>query len=355
MNAAASISDTSATTSGEAMRGPAAPRGRHAGDLAPGEILFRANPKTRYRSIIVIDGIIPGPALGSFGVVHDGDATGALRLALRSARSATRQAALADLPFGGGFAALIAPDGPLDHAALHESLDESVRLTQGRFQATADERGAPRPGAQGMGATTASALGMFLAIEEGLRRQRIALKGAPVAIHGLADVGLALGERLHEAGARLVVADADPLRAHAAARLLDAQVVDEARILATPCDVLVPCARGGARFATPATRIAAALVCGTAADPLFDVVDEHGLLWLPDDLVASGGLIAASLLPRRPRPGHELVEAIYGIGQRVHEFAERRGHGRTREVADAWIAEKLAARPAWSGWPTLPR
>lgn len=340
--------------------------------VVPGEVLARTDSKTGLKTIIVIDGIAPGPALGDCSFVAHRDGASALRLALEGARSTTRRAVLADLPFGGGHAVLIAPEQTAHRAKLFESLRESVRLAQGRFLAMDDDqftaadlratggtppiRGqAPSYGNCRVDPRSAAALGVFLAIESALRRGRISVREAVVAVHGLGPIGFALCERLHAAGARLVVSDANSARARSASRLFDAWVVDEQDIFTTPCDVLVPCAVAAARFIEPSTRISAPLVCGTAADALFDVIDERGLLWLPDDLVASGSLIAGAMKLLQFGDDSDPVKMIKRIAQRVEEFLERRDGRSSKEVIDAWICEKLAARPCWTGWTTIMR
>ena len=206
-----------------------------------------------------------------------------------------------------------------------------------------------------IGPASAAALGVFLAIEEGLRGERASVRGATVVVHGLDSVGFALCERLRDAGARLIVSDANPARARAASRLFDAQVVDEPAIFSTHCDVLAPCSAAASRFIESSTVIAAPLVCGTAADALFDVIDERGLIWLPDDLVASGGLIAGAMTLLRLGGSSEPVKMISRIAHRVGEFLERREGRSSKEVLDAWISERLAARPLWTGWTTIMR
>ena len=348
-----------------------APRGRLFGAVGPGEILFRTDRASQLRSIIVVDAVIPGTALGGCTLIANSDESGALGFALQRARSATRQAALADLPFGGGHAVLIAPAGPYDRSAFFDSFGEAVGSAKGRFIATQDtgceasDMRAARARTQFVsGAATssiltsspapASALGLFLAIEAALHRMRKRLKRATVAVHGLDATALALCERLREAGARLVVADADPTHAEDASQRFDAAIVGEHEFAGANCDVLVPCSRRISRFVDQSTRPQAALVCGTSADLLLDGLSTEDGIWLPDDLVACGGLVCGTRKFLQPSAGGEVVEEIARIGGRVHEFMERRDGRSSQAVADDWIAEKLVERATWPDWQTTP-
>jgi len=348
-----------------------APRGRLFCEVGPGEILFRTDLASQLRSIIVVDAVIPGPALGGCTLIANADESGALGFALQRARSATRQAALADLPFGGGHAVLIAPAGPFDRSAFFNSFGQAVGLAKGRFIATEDtgcdasDMRAARTRTQFVsGAATssiltsspapASALGLFLAIESALHRMRMRLKRATVAVHGLDATALALCERLREAGARLVIADVDPTHAEDASRRFDATIVGEHEFAGTHCDVLVPCSRRISRFVERSTRLQASLVCGTSADLLLDGLNAEDGTWLPDDLVACGGLVCNTRKFLQPSIGSQVVEEIARIRQRVHEFIERCAGRQSQAVADDWIAEKLAGRAAWTGWQTTP-
>src|SRR5207253_11084538 len=76
--------------------------------------------------------------------------------------------------------------------------------------------------------------------------QRKDLAGLHVAVQGVGHVGAHLARELHHAGARLTLSDVDPARRAAVAAEVGATAVDPEAILELPCDVLAPCALGGA-------------------------------------------------------------------------------------------------------------
>ena len=75
---------------------------------------------------------------------------------------------------------------------------------------------------------------------------RDSLEGVHVAVQGVGHVGYHLCKELARAGAKLSVADVDPLKAERAQREFGATVVPLDEIFEIECDVLAPCALGSA-------------------------------------------------------------------------------------------------------------
>jgi glutamate dehydrogenase/leucine dehydrogenase len=118
---------------------------------------------------------------------------------------------------------------------------------------------------------TPTALGCFLAIVEaaafafGTRD----LRGKRVAIQGVGAVGLPLAVHLKAAGASIVAADVDPRALDRAREELGTlEVVAPEEILSVPCDVLAPCAGGGALDERTIDRLACRMVYGSANNQL---------------------------------------------------------------------------------------
>ncbi|MEI9851470.1 MAG: hypothetical protein WDN24_12265 [Sphingomonas sp.] len=100
------------------------------------------------------------------------------------------------------------------------------------------------------------------------RRLGSGLEGLTVAVQGLGNVGYRLCRLLHEAGARLIVADPRDGVADRAAAELGASVVPAAELLDVPADIVAPCALGGVLTPDSAARLQAAVVCGGANNQL---------------------------------------------------------------------------------------
>jgi len=170
-----------------------------------------------------------------------------------------------------------------------------------------------------------------------------------VAIQGVGHVGMWLARILQGQGFPLLIADVDAGRAAQAARELGAEVVSPEGILCAPCDVLAPCALGGAISVESAVRLRARIVCGSANNILAtpeagDELARRGICYAPDYLVNAGGLIRGAeyyLLNRAD--SRQSIARIYDRTKLVLERARQTAISTSR-VADE-IAEKRLARP----------
>ena len=256
----------------------------------------------------------------------------------------TFKAAITGLPLGGAKGVIAYhPDSPPDEyhrkLALHD-FAEHVESFEGRY-ITAQDAGtslqdiayvgrftdhiAGRPRSEG-GAGDPSpytAHGVEVAIQASMR---IPLAGRRVVIIGLGHVGSALARRLHEAGARLAVADIDPHK-RALADQLGAEWLTPAQALVAEADLLAPCALGGVLRPDTIARLRVPIIAGAANNQLSgeaaaDLLHERGVVWAPDFVSNAGGLIAVA----DELNGFDLsrVErSIERIGETLHEIYTR--------------------------------
>lgn len=319
------------------------------------------DPVTGLRAIIAIHDTRLGPALGGCRYLAYPDDDSALRDAIRLARGMSYKAALAGLPHGGGKAVILRPAHVPDRAALFEAFGRMVETLGGRYITAVDSgtssldmdcvalhtrhvtstqaAGDPSP---------CTALGVFA----GIRASALArlgsddLEGLRIAVQGLGNVGYALAEQLAAAGAELLVSDLDPGRVQLAVEQLGAHPVASDALLTTPCDILAPCGLGGVLNAQSAPQLRCAVVAGAANNQLAspdiaDLLEARGILYAPDYVINSGGLIHVALRHR----GDDLpaiTAHLARIGQRLtdiyaHAQADKRSPAR---VADA-LAERL--------------
>lgn len=319
------------------------------------------DPVTGLRAIIAIHDTRLGPALGGCRYLAYPDDDSALRDAIRLARGMSYKAALAGLPHGGGKAVILRPAHVPDRAALFEAFGRMVETLGGRYITAVDSgtssldmdcvalhtrhvtstqaAGDPSP---------CTALGVFA----GIRASALArlgsddLEGLRIAVQGLGNVGYALAEQLAAAGAELLVSDLDPGRVQLAVEQLGAHPVASEALLTTPCDILAPCGLGGVLNAQSAPQLRCAVVAGAANNQLAspdiaDLLEARGILYAPDYVINSGGLIHVALRHR----GDDLpaiTAHLARIGQRLtdiyaHAQADKRSPAR---VADA-LAERL--------------
>lgn len=326
------------------------------------------DPASGASGVIAIDSVALGPATGGcrFWSYDDDDAM--LRDAQRLARGMSYKNAMAGLPLGGGKSVLRRPPGLFNRDALFRAFGRALNELGGEYLAaedvgtsTADMAtvrsvspyvfGLPAlEGAAGGDPSPWTALGVFLSIEVLMARRGLTLAGSRIAVQGLGHVGAALCQRLHEAGAELVVADIDERSVERLLEALPAERADPAAIHRATVDLFAPCALGGILDAARIPEIRATIVAGAANNQLATPEDgrrlhTRGILYGPDYVVNAGGIInvAAEYL----RSDQDQVAAqVARIGPRLATLLDRADaeHVTPAEAADAIARELLAGQ-----------
>jgi len=338
---------------------------------APHErVLIAADAESGLRTMIAVHSTARGPAFGGCRLWAYENDLAAHHDALRLSQGMSMKNALAGLPFGGGKAVIVKPKGEFDRAKLFAAFARAVDSLQGAYitaedvgTTTADMRGVqaltqyvsgiPREGAFGGDPSPKTAWGVFVSIEAGAKTVlgRSDLQGLRVAIQGLGAVGWHLAEFLHQAGAKLVVADIDAAKTAKAQAQFGAEVVTVEHILAAPCEVLAPCALGASLNAASIPTLQAQLICGAANNQLAmphdgDELAKRGITYLPDYLVNAGGIISVAREYRGEGEEGAVMAEVSRIAERVQELLQRiKSSGRTPAAeADAW-AQSLLVKP----------
>jgi leucine dehydrogenase len=189
--------------------------------------------------------------------------------------------------------------------------------------------------------------GLRAAVEARLGRDDLA--GISVAVQGLGNVGRHLCRLLHEAGARLVVADLNPQAVHDAVERFGARSVPVDEILSADVDVVAPCALGGVFHRRSIARLRAAVAAGAANNQLACDDDgqrlfEAGVLYAPDYVINAGGIISAGLEYLGETDLQAVSARVAGIAGTLEGIFERsRETGiATHRIADAMARERLA-------------
>lgn len=176
------------------------------------------------------------------------------------------------------------------------------------------------------------------------------LEGRHVVVLGTGKVGAALARHLHEAGARLTLADVRTDVVAALAAELGAEVVAVDEALAVECDVLSPCAMGAVLSAASIPSLRCAAVCGAANNQLAvdedgDRLADAGVLYAPDYVVNAGGVI--NIADETAPGGYDQARAlarVAGIEQTLDRvFAIAASEGLTPAAAADRLAEDRLA------------
>lgn len=328
-------------------------------------VVLTSDPQTGLRAIIALHDTRRGPAFGGCRLWSYADESSALLDALRLSEGMSLKNALAGLPFGGGKAVILKPRGTFDRAALFAAFGRAVQALDGAYR-TAEDVGTTladmrvvrehTPYVSGIGAAGEfggdpspwTAWGVFVAIRAGVQARlgRASLAGVRVAVQGLGSVGMHLAALLHDAGAKLVVADIDPVRVVKACARFDAASAGCDEILGADVDVLAPCALGAALNAATVPAVRAAIVAGAANNQLASLADgdalhARGITLLPDFLVNAGGIVSVVREHLGEGDVATLRTEVSRIGERVLELLDRvdRTGMAPARVAEAWARE----------------
>lgn len=332
-----------------------------------GEFVMLKDEASGLEGVIAIHSRVLGPGAGGTRFWHYESHEAMLADAARLAEGMSYKNAMADLPLGGAKAVIRRPERPFDREALFAAFGRAVDRLGGRYVTAEDVgttvedmavvRGETRhvaglPLAEGRAGGDPSPLtarGVFVSMRHAVEtRLRKPLAECTVAIQGVGHVGASLAAMLHEAGAKLILADVDSERVARVAVATGAEVTSVNQILAARADVLAPCALGGVLDAASIARLSARLVCGAANNQLATPADgarlaDRGVLYAPDYVVNSGGIInvAAEYLGWSRAEVGVRVEATHERLERVWAHAE--ATGRTPNLAADELAQQAIA------------
>ena len=318
------------------------------------------DPITGLKAVIAIHNSRLGPALGGCRYLAYPDDESAVADAVRLAQGMSYKAALAGLSHGGGKAVIIRPAHVENRAALFEAFGRCIEQLDGRFITAIDSGTSVADmdciAQQTQHVTSTSAAGdpsphAAMGVFAGIRSTAMArlgsdnLEGLRVAVQGLGNVGFALAQQLHAAGAELLVSDIDPGKVQLAMEQLGAHPVANDSLLSTPCDIFAPCGLGAVLNSHSVAQLRCSAVAGSANNQLthLDVADQlerRGILYAPDYVINSGGLIYVSL----KHQGAELSTITAHLSKISSRLTEVFAHAQAEKRSQARVADELAER-----------
>ena len=319
------------------------------------ELHFKNDEPSQLKAIIAIHNTKLGPALGGCRCIEYDNEEAAVSDVIRLAQGMSYKAALAGVPQGGGKAVIMKPRIIEDRVALYRAFGRFVNSLGGRYitaidsgtnlsdmdqvsQATPHVSGSNR---DGLDPSPVTALGVFMGIKAAVKHRlnRGSLEGIHVAIQGVGNVGRALAELLHSAGARLTLTDIDTTYLNALQQRFQAAVVQPQDIYSVPCDVFSPCGLGGVINDTTLGQLNCSIVAGSANNQLAeprhgDLLHRREILYAPDYVINAGGLIKVSLGIVGVSP--------HGIERKTRDIERTLIDIFTRSQADNMAAHRIA-------------
>jgi leucine dehydrogenase len=341
------------------------------------QVSFATDPESGYRGIIAIHNTILGPSLGGTRFWHYENDAEALNDVLRLSRGMTYKAAVAGLNLGGGKSVIIGHNKTTDREPIFRAHGRHVEYLGGRY-ITAEDVGtnihdmdyirmetrhvvglAGRSGDP----SPVTAFGVYRGIKACAKfvYGDDSLVGKTVTVQGCGNVGYHLCQHLAEEGAKLVVTDIDAHRVQRVVEEFKATAAKPDDIYAVDADIFAPCALGAVVNDDTVRQFKVAIIAGAANNQLDeerhgDMLDEQGIVYAPDYVINSGGLINVNAevegwsLERSHRKAAEIYETILGVLQIAQEegipsyvAADRLAE---RRIRDAGTAKHSAAEQA---------
>jgi glutamate dehydrogenase (NAD(P)+) len=166
-----------------------------------------------------------------------------------------------------------------------------------------------------LGREEATARGALYCVREAVRKRQMSLQGTTVAVQGFGNVGSYLAKFLAEDGATVIAvsdstsglynpngidvqaAIAQKSETGSLAGLRGADPISNDDLLLLDCDVLAPCALEQVITAENADKVKARIIVEGANGPVTptadEILEEKGILVLPDILANAGGVVVS--------------------------------------------------------------
>ena len=331
--------------------------------------------KSGLKTIIAVHSTARGPAAGGCRMWPYASAEQALTDALRLSQGMSYKNAMADLPLGGGKSVIIGDSRTDKTPALFEAFGRAVDSLGGRYWTAEDVGVSPadlahasrttkyvaglegHPAASGdPSPVTAEGVfrGLRLCVERAYDRD---LTGVTVAIQGVGHVGAYLAEKLHAAGAKLVITDVNEAALAQVAARTGAQIVAPDAIFDVDAEVFAPCALGGAINADTLKRLKARVIAGGANNQLATpemgrILFEQGRLYAPDYVINGGGIInvAAEIIGIETGKAYDPDWVAGKLARLTDTLGEVLDRSRTEKRPAHEVADEMAkARIATAG------
>jgi glutamate dehydrogenase (NAD(P)+) len=209
-----------------------------------------------------------------------------------------------------------------------------------------------------VGRVEATARGAAFCVREALRKQDLSIESRRVAVQGFGNVGSNLALILADQGATIVglsdssaaAYNADGIDVRAALEhkretgslegLSATETLTNEELLLVDCDVLAPCALEQVITGENADQVKAAIVCEGANGPVTpeadNILDDRGVLILPDVLANAGGVVVSYF---------EWVQGLQEYFWKESEVNAKLNDIITRAFAETWRTHEERSLP----------
>jgi len=323
------------------------------------KVVHISDEESGLEAIVAIHDTTLGPALGGTRIYPYAHFDDALRDVLRLSQGMTYKSTVAEIGVGGGKSVIIADPRTEKTEAKLRAFGQALNRFKGQYICAEDSGSTAEdmviireetPYVAGLPFAKSSgdpgrytAWGTFRGIQATAMSLygSTSLKGKKIAIQGLGSVGMALATHLFWAGADLIVSDIDEKKAREIASRFGAKFVPPGEILSVECDILAPCALGGAINEKTLKDLRCGAIAGCAnnqleKDNIADELRARGILYAPDYVINAGGVINASFEfdPEGYQPinARDRTDRIYDTLMSIYDIS-RKNHCSTLQAA----------------------
>ena len=264
---------------------------------------------TKLDCIIAIHSTKLGPALGGLRSWEYSNLENQKNDVLRLSEAMTLKNSVCGINFGGGKAALNL-NNIKKTPELYQSYAEAVESLKGSYFTAGDvntfkedliECSKVSKYVYGINVETSepTSRGLFYALKStnNFINNSNYLKNVHVAISGVGKVGGKLAKLLAKAGSKITAASINLALIKKLKKEINITEVNPENLFKTNCDIISPCALGGAINQSNQNQLKCKAIVGAANNQLensavADLLLKNGIVYSPDYLVNSGGVIA---------------------------------------------------------------
>ncbi|HZK00306.1 MAG TPA: Glu/Leu/Phe/Val dehydrogenase [Tissierellaceae bacterium] len=335
------------------------------------QIVFNYDKTSGLKAIISIHDTTIGPASGGCRMWDYETTDEAVIDAIRLSKGMTYKSALAGANFGGGKTVIIGDPKTDKNEMLFRALGRFVQTLNGRYYTGTDVGtngedfvyasqesdylvGLPEEYGGGGGTALPTAYGVYMAMKAAAKKiyGNDSLKDLTVAIQGIGKVGSLLVEYLLEEEAKVVAtAISEESRRALKEKHTSVKIVSPDEIYGQECDVFSPCALGSVINDDTIGKLKCKIIAGCANNQLAedrhgDILHEKGILYAPDFVINSGGLIQVSDPLEMGNVNIDRVMAktknIYNVVMSIFNLSEEEGIP-TYKAANRLAEERIEA------------
>ena len=339
-------------------------------DLTPPEgferLVRAADPEHGLIALICIHSTVLGPAAGGCRMWAYPDEDAAIADVTRLARGMTYKNAMAGLGLGGGKSVIIGDARRDKTPGMMRAFGRAVDALKGSYYTAEDVGISPQDMAHAAQETryavglsegsgdpspwTAEGVFRCLRVGAGHVFGDADLTGRRVLVQGLGHVGMSLAQKLHQAGAQLIVSDINQAAVRQACDELQATACPTDQIFQPQIDIFAPCALGGVLTQDNIAHLSARLVCGAANNQLAtpavgSLLRERGITYLPDYVVNAGGIISVASEIHGQDDAWRRTR-LDQIAERVAQMLTQAKLRDTTRIADEMVEQMLAQAAA---------